>query len=403
MSFSNNGQRRGSFGGDRRGGFGGGRPRFNQQRGPRPAFIHPSRYVNKAAPIEEQPPYIATNTFADFGFDPAIVANVTSHGYTTPTPIQDQAIPHLMQGRDVVGIANTGTGKTAAFLLPLINKIAHDFQEGGLIVVPTRELATQIYDEFRLFSKGLRMNAVLCVGGLSIDPQVRVLRQNPHVVIGTPGRLKDLMMRGALDVSMFRTIILDEVDRMLDIGFIKDIRFLIAGLPTPRQSLFFSATMNAETQSVMQSFLIDPVTVSVRSEVTNEHIDQDVVRVEPGKNKVDMLYDLLMRDEFEKVIVFGRTKHGIDKIEEILTHRGMRVVAIHGNKSQNLRQRALDNFKAGRVRALLATDVAARGIDVDHVTHVINFDEPNSYEDYVHRIGRTGRAGRIGKALTFVG
>lgn len=408
MSFSNYGQnRRPSQGRSRRFGYqGGGRPegnrRFGSQRGPKPAFIHPSKYVNRAVAAEIEVVYTPKHSFLDFGLHPQLIANVSAHGYINPTPIQDQAIPVVMSGKDIVGIANTGTGKTAAFLLPLIHTIVHDPQAGALIVVPTRELAQQIYDECRVFTRNLPIGFVLCVGGLSIEPQIKTLSRNPHIVIGTPGRLKDLIDRRALDLSMFRNIVLDEVDRMLDIGFIKDIQYLISFLPKERRSLFFSATLTSATQQIMQSFLQDPVMISVKTHETAAQIDQDIVRIEHGQNKTEVLFEMLRTPDFERVIVFGRTKHGINKLEKILSERGLRVCAIHGNKTQGARQRALDNFKRGYTKVLLATDVAARGIDVDNVSHVINFDEPNSYDDYVHRIGRTGRAGRVGKALTFI-
>jgi len=228
------------------------------------------------------------------------------------------------------------------------------------------------------------------------------LRQNPHFVIGTPGRVKDLIDRRALNSELFTNIVLDEVDRMLDIGFRKDIMYLISALPTNRHAALFSATMNQETEEIIKSFLKDPVTVSVKKTATANNIQQDVITIARDQSKIDVLHDLLIQKEFEKVIVFGRTKHGINKLEEQLVERGFRVTSIHGNKSQGARQRSLQEFKNGRVKALLATDVAARGIDIDDVSHVINYDEPMTYDDYVHRIGRTGRAGKVGKALTFV-
>ncbi|HZZ98806.1 MAG TPA: DEAD/DEAH box helicase [Candidatus Saccharimonadia bacterium] len=371
--------------------------------GPQPKYIDPARYVRKALPSLEPEQKIAiTHSFTEFGLNEQLMHNVTSHGYVTPTPIQDQAIPYMMQGKDVVGIANTGTGKTAAFLLPLMNKVIEQPNEGVLIIVPTRELASQIADEFKVFVRGLPISMTLCVGGVNLNPQIWALEKNPHFVIGTPGRLKDLIGRKALDTSKFANIVLDEVDRMLDIGFLHDIRDIVSQLPKPRHSYFFSATMTRDVDSIMRSFLTDPVTVTVKSQEAANLIDQDVIRVQVGKNKIQVLADLLSQPDFEKVIVFGRTKHGINSLEVALSSMGLRVSAIHGNKSQNARQHALDMFKRGRVKALLATDVAARGIDIDGVTHVINFDEPNSYEDYTHRIGRTGRAGKVGKALTFV-
>lgn len=415
MSYTARPQSRGfsnrpSFGGPRRSfsgggsrGFsgGGGRPQ-QRQMGPRPQYIHPSKYVNRATERPEAADVAITNTFADFGLNDILMTNLTRHGYTIPTPIQDQAIPHVMAGKDVVGLANTGTGKTAAFLLPILHTIANDLQEGALIVVPTRELAVQVEEECRALARNLPVGIVLCVGGLSVVTQVERLSHTPHIVIGTPGRLKDLIDRRALDTKLFTTIVLDEVDRMLDIGFRKDIQFLVSLLPKERRSLCFSATMTKDVEEVMHAFLRDPVRISVKVTETNEHIDQDVIRMQPGMNKVDVLHQLLTQPDFERVMIFGRTKHGVNKLEEILMARGLRVTAIHGNKSQAARQHALNDFKRGRVQALLATDVAARGLDIEDVSHVINFDEPNTYEDYVHRIGRTGRAGKTGKALTFI-
>ncbi|MEP7167301.1 MAG: DEAD/DEAH box helicase [Candidatus Woesebacteria bacterium] len=372
------------------------------QGGPRPKYIHPSLYVNHATERPEVAPTPITNTFADFNLHAQLMSNITKHGYTEPTPIQDQAIPAAMLGKDVVGLANTGTGKTAAFLLPILHRIANNPQEGALIVVPTRELAVQVEEECRSLSRGLPVGMVLCVGGLSVSAQMQSLSRNPHIVIGTPGRLKDLIERRSLKPELFTTIVLDEVDRMLDIGFRKDIQYLISLLPKERHSLCFSATITKDVEEIMRTFLQDPVRISVKVTETNEHIDQDVIRVPPGGNKIDVLTQLLLSQDCERAIVFGRTKHGISKLEEILLDRGLRVTSIHGNKTQGARQRSLEDFKRGRVKALLATDVAARGLDINDVTHVINYDEPNSYEDYIHRIGRTGRAGKVGKALTFV-
>jgi superfamily II DNA/RNA helicase len=277
-----------------------------------------------------------------------------------------------------------------------------DGNQGVLILAPTRELALQIQDEFRAFSHGMPVSSCLCIGGMNIERQIQQMRENPHFVIGTPGRIKDLIQRNAFDTTMFTNIVLDEVDRMLDIGFRQDIRFLISKLPPKRHAAFFSATLNAECDGIARTILTNPVEIQVRKKETNQHIEQDVIRLIPGQNKIDVLHQLLQQEEFKKVMVFGRTKHGINKLEEILAQRGVRVASIHGNKNQNARQRSLDAFKRGRVQALLATDIAARGIDIEDVTHVINYDEPQTYDDYVHRIGRTGRAGKMGKALTFV-
>jgi ATP-dependent RNA helicase RhlE len=364
--------------------------------------IDRNRYVSEAvAPVTEEI-YSIKHAFSDFGLDQQILANLEQHGYTTPTPIQDQAIPALINGQDVVGVANTGTGKTAAFLLPLIQKVLLDPDQGVLVLAPTRELALQIKEEFTAFADQLPISVAVCIGGLSINNQINALRNNPHFVIGTPGRIKDLINRRAFNPDIFENIVLDEVDRMLDIGFRKDIQFVISQLPTERQAAFFSATMTPDVEEIMRSLLRNPVRITVKSRVTSNHIQQDVVTVKQGESKVDVLHRLLEQTEFEKVIIFGRTKHGINKLERELYSRGFRVSSIHGNKTQNARQRSLQMFKQGRVQALLATDIAARGIDVDDVTHVINYDEPQTYEDYIHRIGRTGRAGKIGKALTFI-
>ncbi len=389
----NRGSQRNSFRGSK------GRFKYGAQR----SNINPAQYVSGPVEVQAEKIYQPQNSFADFGLLPKLLSNVTRHGYTEPTPIQDQAIPVLMNGQDVVGIANTGTGKTAAFLLPLINKLLLDQDQGVLIVTPTRELALQIFEELQAFTVGLRLGNALCIGGMNINAQISRLRNNPHFVIGTPGRLKDLINRGNLKTELFSNIVLDEVDRMLDIGFRPDITFIISHLPRQRHAAFFSATMNRDTEAIMRQLSDNPIKISVKKQESLSNIEQDMVRIKPGQNKADILYEMLIKEnEFPKVIVFGRTKHGINKLEQKLDKYGIRVSSIHGNKSQNARQRALQNFKQGRVQALLATDVAARGIDIDDVTHVINFDEPMTYDDYIHRIGRTGRAGKIGKALTFV-
>jgi superfamily II DNA/RNA helicase len=350
--------------------------------------------------VAEQP-YESKHRFADFNIDERIKHNIARKGYETPTPIQDQSIPSILDGRDIVGIANTGTGKTGAFLIPLLNKVVKNRGERVLIMVPTRELAVQIEEEYRSFADGSGFRSVCVVGGANINPQIRALRQDPYFVIGTPGRLKDVIERNVLDLSDFRTVVLDEADRMLDMGFIHDMRRILALMPSDRQTLFFSATLSKDIERLIGDFLNDPVRVSVKKGETAKNVDQDVVRL-GGRNRTDVLAEMLAAPEFEKVIVFGRTKHGVERLSKHLAERGFKAASIHGNKSQNHRQRALEQFKKRAVTILCATDVAARGIDVDDVSHVINYDEPNTYDDYVHRIGRTGRAGKRGKALTFV-
>lgn len=399
QSFSNSrGRRSGSSFGNRnrRSGGGGGR---------RQASFNPIHVVAQSKlqtrEIEQVEEYQTIHQFNDFQIHDQIKANIARKGYVTPTPIQDQTIPHILENRDVVGIANTGTGKTAAFLIPLLDKVVQNDNEKVLIIAPTRELAIQVRDELRTFCDGLNIYSTIVIGGSSIGRQIESLRRGQHFVIGTPGRIKDLNQRGKLDFGQFTNIVLDEVDRMLDMGFVHEIRNIIQALPRERQSLFFSATITDRVKEIMKTFLHNPVHVSVKTQETAMNVEQDVVRMS-GRSKIDVLHEMLETDEFEKVLVFGRTKHGMEKLSQELNYRGLRVNAIHGNKSQGQRQRALKQFRNNQVQALVATDVIARGLDIDDVSHVINFDLPESYEDYVHRIGRTGRANRTGIALTFI-
>lgn len=379
-----------------------GRPSYGRNtRGRKETSIDISRFINKADPRVEEAIYTPKYTFNDFQVDVRIKQNIAKKGYATPTPIQDQSIPHILQGRDIVGIANTGTGKTGAFLIPLLDKVVKAENERILIIVPTRELAIQIEEEYRGFSHGSGIQSVCVVGGANINAQIRALRNNPYFVIGTPGRLKDVIDRRALDLLRFQTLVLDEADRMLDMGFINDIRGIISRMPEKRHTLFFSATLSHEIEKLIGDFLKDPVRVSVKTTDTARTVNQDVVRLE-GRNKIDVLHDLLTQPDFDKVIIFGRTKHGVEKLSKTLVTRGFKAASIHGNKSQSQRQRALEDFKKNQIQILVATDVAARGLDIPNVSHVINYDVPGSYEDYVHRIGRTGRAGARGHALTFV-
>ncbi len=364
-------------------------------------YIDHVRFINKAVPQAAQETFVPTHTFNDFRITEQLKENIAKKGYVTPTPIQDKAIPHALEGRDIVGIANTGTGKTAAFLIPLIHKVLSDRNQRVLIMVPTRELATQIEEEYWGFASHMRIGIVTCVGGANINKQITTLRRNPNFVVGTPGRLKDLMQQKALDLSRFSTVVLDEADRMLDMGFIHDMRFILSHMAQRRHTLFFSATMSRDIEKLIGDFLVDPVAISVKTGDTARSVEQDIVRI-AGRQKIDVLHDLLIQPGFSKVIVFGRTKYGVEKLAKLLVQRGFKAESIHGNKTQGKRERALQSFKRNEIQVLVATDVAARGIDVEDVTHVINFDQPTTYEDYVHRIGRTGRAGKGGMALTFV-
>lgn len=400
------GPSRGGFGG--RGGFSGGRG--GSRGGGRTERIDISRFVRRAsaasAVTEEIPAYVPEHKFADFLITEALKTNIITKGYVTPTPIQDRAIPQVLLGRDVVGIANTGTGKTAAFLIPLIDKVLRfrmlDQKENILIVVPTRELAIQIEEELVGFVKGMGIYSMVCVGGTSIVPQIKRLKQHHNFIIGTPGRLKDLIERKVLKLEWFQTIVLDEADRMLDMGFIGDMKFLVAGMPQPHHTLFFSATMSSEIERLIHEFLNNPVKISVKTGDTSANVDQDVIRVGDSSKKMDVLHDLLIKPEWSRVIVFGKTKHGVEKISVGLVKRGIKAESIHGDKRHSQRQAALKAFKEGRANVLVATDVAARGLDISDVTHVVNFDIPATYDDYVHRIGRTGRGGKKGIAVTFV-
>ena len=371
-------------------------------RGFKGKFIDPNKFINKAIVFEEQAPFVPEHKFADFAIDLALKANIIKKGYITPTPIQDEAIVHVLAGSDVVGIANTGTGKTAAFLIPLIHKVLSQPKENILVVVPTRELALQIQDELPGFIGGMPIYSVVCVGGTPIGSQIRQLKYRNEFVIGTPGRIKDLMERKVLNLGHFRTVVLDEADRMLDMGFINDMRFMMERMPKQRHTLFFSATWSPDIEKLVKEFLKEPVMISVKTQATAKNVDQDVVRLRPGENKLDILHSMLIQPNFNKVLIFGRTKYGVEKLTKLLVERGFKAESIHGNKNQSGRQGSLKLFKDGKVQFLVATDVAARGLDISDVSHVINFDIPATYEDYVHRIGRTGRAGKKGKAYTFV-
>lgn len=405
MSYSSRPRTGGQFAGKRR--FGGA-PRHKQRAGgQRPSkhasYIHPSKFINRAVPAVDEVTYEPTHRFADFPFGDVLHANIARKGYDAPSAIQDQAIHPILDGRDVIGLANTGTGKTAAFLLPIIEKLSHSRTlRSVLILAPTRELAQQIDEQFRAFSFGMKLYSTLLVGGMNIGRQIGQLERGPHVIIGTPGRTMDLIRRQFLSLEAIDVLVLDEADRMLDMGFVNDIRAITQMTPESRQSLFFSATITPQIKTLTEDFLKDPVTVSVRTADTSERVDQDIIEAASKEEKMEKLLELLAQEEFEKVLLFGETKFGVQKLSDALEKSGFSSVAIHGNKSQSQRQRALRAFAQNQARIMVATDVAARGLDIPLVSHVINFDQPATYEDYIHRIGRTGRGGATGKALTFV-
>lgn len=383
---SNHGQR--SFGGRRK------KPMRKQE------VFNPADFVKKAVGTPKEEVFVK-NSFKDFAIHEQIKKNILERGYEKPTPIQDQIIPHLLEEKDVVGSASTGTGKTAAFLIPLIDNVVQKKTERVLILAPTRELAEQIYTEFIIFKRGLPVYGALCIGGEHIVKQYKQLDRVPEFVIGTPGRLMDLQKRGKLDFSTFTTIVLDEFDTMLDMGFIHDVKHVMAALPSERHAVFFSATMPSKIERLIAEFLKNPVKVAVSSRPSSDNVNQEVVSLN-GRNKFDVLCELLERKDFEKVLVFGKTKRDTHNLSMSLKRLNISAVAIHGDKSQDQRKRALKQFRTNKVKIMLATDVISRGLDIDNVTHVINYDLPQTFEDYVHRIGRTGRGGKTGTALTFV-
>ncbi len=372
-----------------------------------------SRFIKKSIHVEEKP-YVSKHTFADFPFNSQLHKNIKGAGFETPRPIQDQAIPTVLAGHDVFGMANTGTGKTAAFLLPLIEKISKtkglNKKETVLIMAPTRELALQIESDFKILAFGFGMFSVGCVGGLPISKQIREIKLGVSFVIGTPGRLRDLIDQKVLDLSTCHSVVLDEADRMLDMGFRDDMVFIIGKTSKERQTLFFSATLSPEIRKMTEQYLKNPVFISVISGETAKNIDQDVIRVKSKEEKLEKLHEVLKKGlpaeekggRLMKTLIFREMKHSVDTLEKELRGLGFKVGGIHGDKRSRERIRILESFKKDHVMILIATDVAARGLDIPDVTHVINYDVPQTYDTYVHRIGRTGRSGKKGTAITFV-
>lgn len=392
----------GNFRGNRGGGGGGDRGGRHMRTVPKSVILSVIERSKTTASLPAAAPEVITNAFADFALNPTLQETIKIKGFITPTPIQDQTIPAILEGYDIIGTANTGTGKTAAFLIPLIQKVSLDRNQRVLIVAPTRELAVQIHKEMREFSRGQSMRSAMLIGGANEWRQRQDLKNDPHFVIATPGRLKDFSDSRYIRLSSFRNVVLDEADRMVDIGFINDIKYFISLLPKERQSLFFSATISGKVSEILDAFVVNPIRVSVKKEDTAVTIQQDIIRVTQGSAKVEVLHDLLNKKEFDKVLIFGRTKWGVQKLSDELERRGFKSGAIHGNKRQNQRQYVLEQFKRSEIQVLLATDVASRGLDIPDVSHVINYDLPETLDDYIHRIGRTGRANKRGIALTFV-
>jgi ATP-dependent RNA helicase RhlE len=360
-------------------------------------------FSKKAIPLTEVT-YQSIRSIRDLPVDARIINNLIAKGYTRPTEIQDKSLEPLLDKRNLLGIAQTGTGKTGAFLIPVLNNLIGQkpaFQI--LIVVPTRELAIQVQQELTTIVKGLSLRSLCFIGGTSVSKDIVALSQPTHVVIGTPGRLTDLARQGALPFTKFNTLILDEFDRLLDMGFIHDIQFMVQAMINRKQTILFSATEEKDQANLINKLLEQPVTVRIsKGKITGDHIDQEVVRIEAGETKLQVLLRMVQDESFKKVIVFAETKRNVSTVRKKLHQSGIRVDEIHGNKSQNYRLKALNDFKSGKIQVLIATDVAARGLDISEVTHVINFQPPRDFDSYIHRIGRTGRAGRTGKAFTFI-
>jgi superfamily II DNA/RNA helicase len=350
-------------------------------------YINPQRFIKAAQTVEEAAPYVPQHQFADFALNPLLQANIAARGFVNPSPIQDQSIPVGLTGQDIIGIANTGTGKTIAFALPILEKLMADRTSRALIMAPTRELALQIEDECRLIAKGSGLGAAMLIGGTAMNPQLKDLSHNPSIVIGTPGRIKDHMQRGSLRLPNVNMIVLDEVDRMLDMGFVNDMRYILAEVSPQRQSFFFSATMDDRVRNLIDDFSNDPVTISVKTGVTTDTVEQNIVTFNSVDDKLDKLHDLLISQGVTKALVFDETQHRVERLSKKLQERGFAADAIHGGKSQAQRQRALNGFKSNQINVLVATDVAARGIDVADISHVINYSQPKTYD---------------GNALTFV-
>lgn len=406
----------GGFGGGSRGGYAGGRGGFGggfgggrgRGRGRPSERIDHSKFIYKpdkksleAEAKAKTAKVSVQHTFADFKFDKIVAENLAVKGYVDPTPIQDQTIMHALAGKDVLGMANTGSGKTAAFLLPLIDKVVKDPTQKVIILAPTRELAMQINKEFQEFARGLKIFSTVCVGGMPIFRQIQNLRMVNHFIIGTPGRIKDLAHRKCIVFNQFTNVVLDEVDHMLDMGFVDDITEILEGLAKPRQSLFFSATMPPRIRTLVSKFLVDPVTIDIAVPGSTKTVEQDIIKA--GKHeKFDVLCNLLKKEGATRTIIFVETKREVEEVADGLRTAGFKTGFLHGDKRQRERARTLAQFKDSTIDVLVATDVAARGIDVKDVSHVINYTVPQTHEDYVHRIGRAGRAGKTGKAFTFV-
>lgn len=365
--------------------------------------LNPDLLIRKATQKAEEI-YNSKRFFDEMPLDDRLKANLKKKGFIKPTEIQDKTLEFLLEKRDLLGVAQTGTGKTAAFLIPIIQKILQNKTKPfALIVVPTRELAIQIDKDFKSITKGLKLFSSCFIGGTNINRDYQELRRPSHVIIGTPRRLLELIKNKELDIRETNTLVLDEFDKMLSLGFLKEIEHITGAMGRRQHTMLFSATLDKKQLSSIQEILYNPITVKLsKSDTTGEHIDQDIITYSKNDNKFDLLCQLLKKEEFNKVLLFEETKKGVDYLTEELKKSKIKAESIHGDLAQSIRIESLKNFKDGDVQVLVATDVAARGIDVSDITHVINYQIPQNFDQYIHRIGRTGRAGKQGKAFTFV-
>ena len=379
------------------------RSRFSDNKKNNTKALNPNLFIKKAE-MQDEKKYKSSILIQELPVDQRIIANLLKKGYITPTEIQDKTIEALLDGRNLMGLAQTGTGKTGAFLIPLIHNLFEQkpmFQV--LIVSPTRELAMQIDGEFKSISQGLNMNSTCLIGGTSVQRDVNALKRPSHIIIGTPGRIADMVRQRALLLSRFTVLVLDEFDRLLDMGFSHEIQKFVDGMNNRHQTILFSATEEKGQKQLIANLLDNPYEVRIRAEnISADTIDQDIIRVKDGEKKMDVLLSMIRDKSFEKVLVFAETKRWVSRICKDLRSAGIKADEIHGNKSQNYRINALDSFKNKKIQVLVATDVAARGLDISHVSHVINYQQPKNMDSYIHRIGRTGRAGESGKAFTFI-
>ncbi len=380
------------------------RNRTNQRPAKKASTLDPSLLVKEADHSVVEKSFLSERLINDLPIDQRLRQTLSDKGYERPTEIQDRTLETLLEGKDILGIAQTGTGKTGAFLVPIIEQLLKNkVNSYALVVVPTRELALQVEEEFKSMSRGLGIYSACFIGGTNINRDLQTLRRSSHLVIATPGRLLDLANRKAINLSKFKTLVLDEFDRMLDMGFVRDVNRILEAIGHRNQTMLFSATLDKSQQSLINGILKDPVIVKVSSgKTTGDGIDQEVIRLKPGEDKFKLLRNMLSQEDFTKVLLFEETKHRVSRLCIKLNKSGIQADQIHGNKSQNARQNALKAFKQGRVQVLVATDVASRGLDVSDISHVINYQVPQTHDSYIHRIGRTGRAGKIGKAYTFV-